>query len=197
MTAELIPPGSAAFKEKFHQFRHSVFRLETLQDYAGSGEDAALAAFRAGAQAPPERPSKDAWTRMIRSNVAAGRTLQRVHVVTEPVTPYMSFELTWAYEPNVAAGEDIRIVPVEAGQQWPEELPEATDFWLFDSHELYAMHYATDGTWLGTEPVSDPARIVQACAWRDAALHLGVPWATYIAQRPHLARYVESLPRAS
>ncbi|MGH3811563.1 MAG: hypothetical protein ACRDUV_03770 [Pseudonocardiaceae bacterium] len=50
---------------------------------------------------------------------------------------------------------------------------------------------------MGTEPVRDPSRIVQACAWRDAALHLGVPWAAYISVRPHLAQHVESLPRAS
>lgn len=169
MPTELIPPGSTAFKDRFRQFRYLVFRLETLQDYASSGEDAALEAFRTGAPTPPPQPNKDAWTAMIRENVAAGRTLQRAHVVTEPITPYMSFELTWAYEPNVAAGEDIRIVPVPDEAPWPSDLPRDTDFWLFDSAYLYAMHYAPDGTWLGTEPVSDPARIVQACEWRDAA----------------------------
>jgi hypothetical protein len=194
MMAELIPPGSPKFREKFRQFRHSVFRLETLQDYGGSGEDAALQAFRAGAAHPPDRPGKAAWTAMICDNVAAGRTLQRVHVVTEPLTRYMSFELTWAYQPNAAAGEDIRIVPVAGGQPWPPELPQATDFWLFDSAQLYTLHYDADGTWLGTEPVVDPATIAQACAWRDAALRLGMPWTDYIAARPQLARHVKALP---
>jgi hypothetical protein len=197
MAGELIPPGSVAFKQKFHQFRYSVFRLETLQDYAGSGEDAALDAFHSGASTPQAQPGKDAWTAMIRGNVAAGRTLQRVHVVTEPITPYMQFELTWAYQPNVAAGEDIRIISVGEGEPWPPSLPEGTDFWLFDSTHLYAMQYTPDGAWLGTEPVSDPARIVQACAWRDAALHYGSPWASYIAQHPELARRMESLSKDS
>ncbi|MGH3925021.1 MAG: hypothetical protein ACRDTT_19525 [Pseudonocardiaceae bacterium] len=31
VTAELIPPGGAEFAGKFHQFRYSTFRLETLQ----------------------------------------------------------------------------------------------------------------------------------------------------------------------
>jgi hypothetical protein len=32
----------------FHTFQYSVFRLETLQVYAGSGEDEGIAAFHRG-----------------------------------------------------------------------------------------------------------------------------------------------------
>ncbi|MGH3905607.1 MAG: DUF6879 family protein [Pseudonocardiaceae bacterium] len=48
MTAELIPPGAAEFVGKFHEFRYSVFRLETLQSYSNSGEDADFEAFVSG-----------------------------------------------------------------------------------------------------------------------------------------------------
>ncbi len=30
--------------------------------------------------------------------------------------PYLSFELTWAYPPKVAAREDIRVVPSRTGE---------------------------------------------------------------------------------
>jgi hypothetical protein len=36
------------FDAKFRQFQSSVFRLETLQVYRGSGEDDAIAAFQSG-----------------------------------------------------------------------------------------------------------------------------------------------------
>jgi hypothetical protein len=181
MTAELIPPGAPEFVAKFCRIRYSAFRLETLQRYANSGEDAAIDAFLAGEQGPPRDPFDDEWEAMIRANVRSGRTMHRVHVVTEPLSDYMRFELTWAYAPNAAAGEDIRIIPVPAGGHWPPDLPEpGVDYWLFDSIELYRQHYCVHGDWLGTERVKDAARVAEACAWRDAAWHQGVPWLDYI-----------------
>ena len=184
-TATLIPPGN--FTVQFREFSYTAYRLETLQSYAGSGEDEDLAAFAAG-RPEPGSPEKDEWTAMIAANHRAGRIQQRVHVVTEPLTDYMRFELTWAYAPNVAAGEDIRIIPIPAGD-WPFDIPHL-DYWLFDSRDLYINRYTEDGTWLGAEPVEDPDQIVSACYWRDAALYRAVPWRQYIATRPELHRYL-------
>lgn len=153
-------------------FEHSVFRLETLQVYQGSRERDMLAAFLAGKPRSADHLKAD-WVAMIAANTRAGKAVQRVHVVREPLTDYLCFELTCGYEPNVESGEDIRIVPVHG--DWPRELPHH-DYWLFDAANLYDMHYDTDGTWLDVEPVTDPARIEQARAWRVAALHLGAPW---------------------
>lgn len=188
MTVELIPPGAPEFAALFHQFHYTMFRLETLQSYGNSGEDADFQAFVSGQPRPPN-PGHDEWQAMIRANVEAGRSAQRVHVVTEPLSQYVRLELTWGYGPNATAGEDIRIIPVRGGEGWPTDVPRH-DFWLFDSHRLYEQHYDSDGTWLGTEPVTDPSRIVDACYWRDAALQQAVPWRNYIAERPDLAAHV-------
>jgi hypothetical protein len=181
------------FDARFRQFRSSVFRLETLQVYRGSGEDDAIAAFQAGVAEPPDDPEQTDWEEMIRANLRAGRAMQRVHVVIEPLSPYMRFELTWAYAPNVAAGEDIRIIPVSENE-WPSELPRQ-DFWLFDDVELFVAHYADDGLWLGVEPVADPAQLEAARRWRDAALRLALPWRAYIAERPELAARIPAAVR--
>lgn len=183
---ELIPPDAPEFQALFDRFEHSVFRLETLQTYQGSRERDLLAEFLAGRPRPADRVKAD-WTAMIAANVRAGKTVQRVHVVREPLTDYLRFELTWGYEPNAQAGEDIRIVPVH--DDWPHELPQH-DYWLFDAATLYEMHYDADGTWLGIEHVTDPAVIVEACAWRDAALHLGIPWQSYVRDHPGLAEHL-------
>jgi uncharacterized protein DUF6879 len=181
------------FDARFRQFRSSVFRLETLQVYRGSGEDDAIAAFQAGLAEPPEDPEQTDWEEMIRANLRAGRVMQRVHVVIEPLSPYMRFELTWAYAPNVAAGEDIRIIPMRENE-WPSELPRQ-DFWLFDDVELFAARYADDGMWLGVEQVADPAQLVAARRWRDAALRLALPWREYMAERPELAARIPAAVR--
>jgi hypothetical protein len=141
----------------------------------------------------PKNPGHEQWQAMVRANVRAGRVVQRVHVVTEPLNQYMQLELTWGYGPNAAAGEDIRIIPVREGEAWPLGVPEDTDYWLFDSAELYYGHYDSDGMWLGTEIVTDPARIVAACHWRDAALHQAMSWQDYISHQPELVRHVSTL----
>jgi hypothetical protein len=40
----------------------------------------------------------------------AGKVMQRVHLITEPPTDYLRFELAF-YRGSVLAGEDIRILP--------------------------------------------------------------------------------------
>lgn len=187
MTEHLIAPGSAEFAELFRTFRYSAYRLETLQSYGSSGEDTSLAAFLAGK--PYQRhPGKVAWLETVGSNVSAGRIMQRVHVVIEPPSDYLRYELTWAYQPNVAIGEDIRIIPLQHGDAWPEHVPRY-DYWLFDSFDLYRMVYADDdaGTWFGAERVTDPGAVADACFWRDAALFHATPWLDYIQARPDLA----------
>jgi hypothetical protein len=151
---------------QFETFSHSAFRLEQLQHYAGTGRD-------------------EQWIALVRANRRWGKTHQRVHVITEPLTPAMQEELTAGYEGNVVAGEDIGILPI--ADRHLDNMP-MFDFWLFDSRRLYVMLYWPDGTWAEAERVCDPERIVDACAWRDAALHRATPWRAYIAGRPELQR---------
>ncbi len=189
MTGRLITLDDPEFQGLFRNYRYSAYRLETLQSYGGSGEDEQLAAFAEGREAPPD-PEWDAWLAMIRANTEAGRIKSRVRVVTEPLTLYTQFELAWGYSHTESAGEHVRILPVGAGEPWPAELPERKDYWLFDSHKLYAMHYDANGEFLGAESVTDPDRIVRACHLRDVAQHLAVPWADYMATKPELAKRV-------
>lgn len=189
MPTQLIPPGASEFPARFDAFSYSVFRLETLQSYGNSGEDAAFAAFQAGDPPPPPDPSAQEWDAMIRRNAQAGRVQQRVHVVTEPLTGYMRFELS-GYARSVEAGEDVRIVHVAEDDSWPPDVPKL-DYFLFDSSEMYRHHYDDTGGWLGTEPICDPAMIASACRWRDAALRRSIPWEDYLrTHHPELAREV-------
>jgi len=162
------PVGLADLQAQFETFSYSAFRLETLQSYAGTGRD-------------------DQWIALLKANRRWGKTHQRVHVVTEPLTSAMQEELTAGYEGNVAAGEDIRIIPVIGPGEWPDGLY-CPDFWLFDSSSLYVMRYHPDGEWEGAERIHDPESIVRACQVREKALHDAVPWNTYIASRPDLKR---------
>ncbi|MGH3235380.1 MAG: DUF6879 family protein, partial [Streptosporangiaceae bacterium] len=133
-------------------------------------------------------PARDEWTTMVRAAVTDGKVFQRVHLVAEPLTAYVRYEMTWWYGPNAQAGDDVRILP--ANQVPAGVLPSLCtldDYWLFDSGELWIMYYAPDGAFRHAEQISDPAAIVSACYWRDAALHYAVPYADYMRRAELLA----------
>ncbi len=184
--------NAPGFDDHFEHAEVNIFRLETLQCYGNSGEDPALAAFEAG-EPHLITSGKREWITLVRDRTAAGCTMQRVHVVQEPITDYLRFELTWGYQPNVDAGEDIGIVPVPSGNPWPAGLSQRADFWMFDFRVLYALRYHPDGSWIAAEQVTDRAAIQQAHRWRETALQLATPWRTYIDAHPELADIVAEL----
>jgi hypothetical protein len=178
-----ITPFSPAWDAMLVDFEHTAFRLEVLQHYAVGYEDSPLERFLAGEPRPAE-PVLDDWHELVRAATAAGKRMQRVHVVIEPLTPYLQYELTWAYADNIEAGEDILVLPVSAGQ-WPAGLPRH-DFWLYDSSRVGVLHYDPEGHLYRAELVRDPAEVVRHAAWRDIALHHAIPWDAYIDRFPDL-----------
>jgi hypothetical protein len=165
----LITPRSAEYWRLFDGFRHTAFRLETLQTYEDEPEP--LRCFLAGEPRPP-MPGKERWVARISAARASGKAMSRAHLVREPLTDYMLYELQWSYPPNVEAGEDVWIVPE------PARLP-ARDFWLFDSRDLLWLNYDADGRMTGAELEDDPAEVVRANYIRDAALHAGISFTDY------------------
>ena len=124
-----------------------------------------------------DRPPGE-WQHMIRRHTNAGRRLQRVHVVVEPLTDYLRYELA-AYMQNSEAGEDIRLIPVR-GDDWPAELPQGDDFWLFDDADVWDMHYDSEGQFLKAIRAASSSRIEQCVRWRDVALAQAVTLADYL-----------------
>jgi hypothetical protein len=172
------------FAHLFRDFTRSAFRLETLQAYDVAYEAPALEAFRAGRPLPPDPGAKD-WTERIRAHVAAGRTFRRVHVVVEPLSEYLRFELVHGYAAGVAGGEEIRIAV--AGTAAADELP-GEDFWLFDEQVAVVMDYGSGGEFLRARILDDPAEVAQRVRWQRAA------WAGGLALDAYLASYGLSPP---
>lgn len=162
------------FNRFFTEFRYTAYRLESLQRYDVSYEKDEFDLFLKGRERG-EFPGIAGWIEgTVRPAHRSGRHLHRVHVVEEPLSDYVRFECSWAYTHTVPAGEDVRIIPVRAGE-WPEGLPHY-DYWLFDSSSLITMHYKDGGEFEAAEIVDDPARIVQANLWRDLAVSRAVPF---------------------
>lgn len=153
------------FNALFTDIRESWRRLETLQAYDVAYERDEYEAFLRG-EPPDDTPGP--WEQMIADHVAAGRSLRRVHVIEMPPTDYIRYELAY-YQVSTAAGEDVRLIPVESGQ-WPAGVARHDD-WIFDSRDVWRMTYDRDGRFLhATRRSWDLRRVMRSweSAWRQS-----------------------------
>lgn len=155
------------FEALFSQFAHTAFRLEVRESYAGMPyEVEPLRQFLNGV-GPVDLEWTKGYRALVAEHAAAGRRVTRVRIVSEPWSDYTRFGV-WLAAGTIAAGEDIRYLP--RAHPAVGDLPNH-DYWLFDSHRLYVLHFTEDDNLIGAEPVTDLARIVAANAARDAAWH--------------------------
>jgi hypothetical protein len=170
---------ASAFDALFDTFTHSTFRLEALQAYAVSAEDARLRAFRDGTARPERSVRTDPWLRRIAVSTAGGKSWSRVHLVRHPLSEYLHYELV-SYVESQAVGEQIGIVDLAA-----HPLLTGPDFWLFDWDTAHAqavvMHYSPDGRVQEREYVTDPIRLARMNQIRIAAQDSAIPLNSYLA----------------
>jgi hypothetical protein len=167
------------------EFEESRFRLETLQRYDVAYEQARYAAFLAG-EAIDLTPG--AWHESIRRHRALGKAVERVHVVIEPLSDYLKYEIATSYRRSLLAGEQIGIVEATP-DRWPPDIP-ARDYWLFDDREVWVMEYDVDGRFLMAEHQTDPRDIRAAVAGKHAALGAATPLDEYLHTRHPTLRNV-------
>jgi hypothetical protein len=164
----------------FATFRHSAFRLETLPAYLIEGEAESLALWRAGQPEPAWRKDRE-WLVLVRQNIAAGKTMQRVRTVRRPLSEYVRFELDWGYPANVAAGEDIRVWELGLGDELPfiPDPDRGYDFWCFDGLTVARLEYDGAGRFIGVVDASDQASRFVDC--QDYAIRRALPFSSYRA----------------
>lgn len=157
------------FRQLFHSFEHTAFRLEVRESYY---EKEQLSHFLSGG--PVDLSYMDSWLAQIVKLRVAGNRIERVRVVSEPHSDYTRYGL-WLCQYNTQSGEDIRYLERSQAHGLPDH-----DYWLFDSARLYIVRFTDDDQLLGAELVEDPAAIIQANHWRDTAWHHAVPYDQYV-----------------
>lgn len=163
------------FRDLFSTFKHSAFRLELQRQYREPDEATHVKRFIAGEDDPEHAAWLQPWLDLIRSLVGEGKRIERVRVHDEPPTDYQRWE-RWSGQWNIAAGETIRYMTRQEAHS-VGLLPAAgeTDWWLFDSTQLVEMNFDDVGNRVSTRVTTDPQLVVQACAWRDLAVHYAAP----------------------
>lgn len=156
----------------WREFTTSAFRLEALPEYRVAGEDGLLERFLSGRPMPVG--FNVGWHDSLRSYRRDGKAVQRVRVVSRPLTDYQRSEFEWGYPGNVEAGEEIRVLDPE--DEAVAELP-GQDFWLFDDRTVVLMHYQ-DGLQIGRELLvdADPAEYVR---YKELAMARSTPFQCY------------------
>jgi uncharacterized protein DUF6879 len=159
----------ADLRRLFTTFEHTAFRLEVRESYY---EREQLAQFLAGG--PVDLSDMDGWLGLVVKARVAGKRFERVRVVSRPHSDYTRFGL-WLCAYNTQAGEDIRYLDRAAAAYLPGH-----DYWLFDSSQLYLMHFSDADELLGAELVEDADRVVEHNRFRDAAWHRATPYPEYV-----------------
>ncbi|MDQ3708058.1 MAG: hypothetical protein M3387_01910 [Actinomycetota bacterium] len=165
------------FAQLFGSFQRSAFRLETLTEYRVDDEQETFRLFLQGKPLPPHQPSE--WVRLVQDAVAAGKTMERVHVVPSLLTPYLRFEIEWGYLHSVEAGERVYLLAADASDPVWDLATE--DFWLFDDDVAVVMDYDDQGGFLRPLAVEDPDKVKEYCGVREQLLSVAVPLEQHLA----------------
>jgi FtsP/CotA-like multicopper oxidase with cupredoxin domain len=158
--------GDMTFVDLMRTFATSAFRLEARQSYAADDEAAAFTRWQEHGHVPAATdPLIAAWTGMVRARVAHGAVMRRVHVVSQPMTEYVRFELMAQRAHSVPAGEQVRVVDADGHP----DLAHAEDFWLLDDRVGVRLIYDDDGQLIRLERMTtgevDSARCIRDAAW--------------------------------
>jgi hypothetical protein len=163
----------------------SAFRLELLDSYDVEADGDDYARYLRG-EPSPTLERKQPWLDRLRREHEAGILNQRVHILSTPLTDYLRYECEWGYEPNVAAGEDVRIIDL-AEHAAPEGIADH-DFWLIDDRHAIRMHYDDSGHFLGAEHVAEDQLPLYQHA-RQATIAASEPFTTWWARHPEEHRF--------
>ncbi|MFG3101802.1 DUF6879 family protein [Streptomyces sp. NPDC048182] len=172
--------GLDEFADLFAKFEHTAWRLETRQRYASDETGQRWKQFIEEGSLDPEMdvPEARRWRDTIRSQVAAGKRVERVRLMDRPATTgqrYLFEMAPW----NMGLGEDIRnLWRADADRL---RLP-AEDFWLFDSRLIAFLRFDDDDQLTHVDLVTEPAEVVRCSRVRDAAWHHAVPRERFAAE---------------
>jgi hypothetical protein len=151
--------GSAAKK--------SAFRFETLPQYLVPQEAKAFADWKAGKPLPPRTPENDETIARLQRDAARGLRRYRVHILDQPLTPYLRFEL-YLYLDSIAVGSEVYVADRD---DHPALAELHEDFWLYDDEIRVRMIYDEEGHFLYPELIEDlePYRQMRDIAMRTAS----------------------------
>ena len=164
------------FSDLVRTFGSSATHLETRDAYGTAVELPYMAMWRAGE--PDDLAWMQDYCRTVQDHVAAGRTVRRARIVSEPLSEYQRWSHSIAHA-LVDAGEDIRWVPRRRVSSIA--IP-GNDFYLFDDSLVVFLHYAGGGLATDLTTSTDPADAALCRAAFEAVWKVSTPHRDYQPQ---------------
>ncbi|RZS44594.1 hypothetical protein EV193_101470 [Herbihabitans rhizosphaerae] len=155
----------------FESYRYTARRLEPRDTYNTKPEDESRRQLYAAGQLT-DFSYLDPWVDKVSGWRSRGKRIQRVRVVTEPLSLDARYLLGLA-KVNVRAGDEIRYLPRRRAEELDLDLPDQ-DYWIFDATTAAIIHFDDDDWFTAWELVDDPAEIVSKLHHFDAAWHYSV-----------------------
>ncbi|MET7334277.1 DUF6879 family protein [Nonomuraea sp. NPDC005650] len=161
-------------------FDRSAIHLETRDAYGTEIELPHMAKWAAGE--PDNLEWLQGWCATLREHAAAGRTVRRARVVSEPLSDYQHWSHSIAH-PMVEAGEDIRWVPrhLLTAPGRVTMLP-ANDFYVFDNQLVVFLTYAGNGLMREMIGSRDPRDVTVCVDAFEAIWKLAIPHRDYTVE---------------
>jgi hypothetical protein len=163
----------AQFDRLLKEFEREAVHLEGRDAYGTAVELPHMAKW--AAEEPDDLAWLQDWCEILRDHVAAGRSVRRARIVSEPLSDYQRWSYSIAHA-MVDAGEDIRWVPRRLASSIA--LP-GNDFYLFDDRLVVFLIYAGSGLGVDKVASTDPNDVALCQAGFDAAWNLAVPHNEY------------------
>ncbi|MGW5454386.1 DUF6879 family protein [Nocardia sp. NPDC003979] len=162
----------------FEQARYRAFQFEVEDDHVVSDEHEPMRRYQAGLVPldPDDYPVLwKEWEDLSDATTARGVAMQRVRVVTEPLTDYIRF-LHAVTDRNQAHGEDIRWLP----RHWCPPEDYTTDEWCLIDDDTLAWTLFDAEDFVGYGLTHDPVEVARAIAIRDALWAKAVTHTDYV-----------------
>jgi hypothetical protein len=161
--------NEAEFDWLLWSFERDAIHLETRDAYGTAVELPHVAKWAAGE--PDDLAWLDDWCATVRRHVAAGHSVRRARIVSEPLSEYQRWSHSIAH-PMVEAGEDIRWVPRRLVSFIA--IP-GNDFYLFDDRLAVFLIYAGNGLSTGMIKSTDPDVLRLCRSAFEAVWTLSIP----------------------
>jgi hypothetical protein len=138
----------------FSRFTTDLFRLETLPHYDVASDDQDFHRYLRG-EAEPNAAEKEPWLEELRTDTAANKHWRRVHALKHPLSDYLRYECEWGYVYNVSAGEQVRILDLDALHLGAFER-QASDFFVIDHKYVVRSVYDDHCRFSHADVVEEP-----------------------------------------
>lgn len=167
----------------FSRFTRDLFRLEVLPHYDVASDDQDYHRYLRG-DGEPNAAEKEPWLEELRADTAAGKQWRRVHALHHPLSDYLRYECEWGYVYNVAAGEQVRILDLDALNLGAFER-QISDFFVIDHQHVVRSWYDDDYRFSHAELIEEPGPYL---ALADVVWSTAEPFTTWWARNSQYHR---------